>query len=295
MSTRARWAVSFVVAALALVGLTGAGAGVAVAAQPASAGVARPDSSALPAIGPMIPAPAGLGVTAQTAHPVALSTNWSGYAVTSTSKFNSVSSDYIQPSVVCTGAPARYMAAWVGLDGFQDKTVEQDGTFATCAGKNHMTPEYVAWYEMFPAGSVAVFPVSAGDEIQPSVTYAAGTFTLSITDVTSGATQSFTAACKSCHRASAEWIIERPELCTKKGNCFLAALPDFTSATLSTDSAVTDNATTAAPISSFTSTPIDMIQPKGAGFELLDQTNPLDSTGASFSAVWERAGGKLAI
>ncbi len=76
------------------------------------------------------------------------------------------------------------MAAWVGLDGFKDKTVEQDGTFATCGGKNQRTPLYVAWYEMYPAGSVLVFPVSAGDEIQPSVTYAAGAFTLTVTDVT---------------------------------------------------------------------------------------------------------------
>jgi hypothetical protein len=282
--------VSFVVAAMALLGVSGAGAGVAGAAPPGSG-----PSAALPAVGPMIPAPAGRGITAQTAHPVTLSTNWSGYAVTSSSKFNSVSSDYIQPSVVCTGAPARFVAAWVGLDGFQDKTVEQDGTFATCGGKNNKTPEYVAWYEMYPAGSVAVFTVNAGDEIQPSVTYASGTYTLAITDVTSGATQSFTASCKSCHRASAEWIVERPELCTKKGNCFLAALPDFTTATLSTDDAATDAAPTAAPLSSFSSTPIDMIQPKGSGFELLDQTNPLAATGDSFSDVWERAGGKLAV
>jgi len=293
MSTMPRWAASFVVGALALAGLTGAGAGVATAAPPAAPPAAG--TGAGPVVGPMIPAPAGPGITAQSAHPVALSTNWSGYAVTSVSKFNSVDSDYIQPSIVCTGAAARYMAAWVGLDGFADKTVEQDGTFATCAGKNNMTPSYVAWYEMYPAGSVAVFSVNAGDEIEPSVTFAAGTFTLSITDVTSGATQSFSAACKTCHRASAEWIVERPELCTKHSRCFLAALPDFATATLSTDDAATDAVPTAAPVSSFSSTPIDMIQPKGSGFELLDQTGPLDATGDSFAAVWERAGGKLAI
>jgi hypothetical protein len=230
-----------------------------------------------------------------TAKPVELSTNWSGYVATSTSAFTSVQGDFIQPSIICTGAPARDMAAWVGLDGFKDKTVEQDGTFATCSGKSHTTPTYVAWYEMYPAGSIEVFPVNAGDEIEPSVTFAGGSFTLTITDVTSGQTQSTSAACKSCRRASAEWIVERPELCTKGGACFLAALPDFATATLSSATASTEAAPAAAPASSFTTTAIDMIQPAGSSVELLDQTGPLDSTGTSFSAQWERAGGKLPL
>ena len=285
MTKLARWAAAFVVGAMVLTGAAGASSGAAAAA----AGVAGP------AVGPMIPAPPGPGISAQVQHPVALSTNWSGYAVTSRSKFNSVQSDFIQPSIVCTGAPAQFMAAWVGLDGFNDKTVEQDGTFATCTGKNHKTPAYVAWYEMYPAGSVEVFTVNAGDEIQPSVTFGSGTFTLSISDVTTAQSQSITAACKSCHRASAEWIIERPELCTKKGTCFLSALPDFDTATLSTDTAATEAAPTAAPISSFTDTPIDMIQSEGSSVELLDQTGPLGATGDIFSAQWERSGGRLPL
>ena len=216
MRRTARWAVALTVGGLA-VGAAGAG----------SAGAALSAVTAPRTVGPMIPAPTRAGITAQSAKPVALSTNWSGYAATGSSKFNSVQGDFIQPSIVCSGAPAQFMAAWVGLDGFNDKTVEQDGTFATCGGKNHRTPLYVAWYEMYPAGSVVVFPVSAGDEIQPSVTYVSGAFTLTVTDVTSGQIQSVTSACKSCRRASAEWIIERPELCTKKGSCFLKRAARF--------------------------------------------------------------------
>jgi hypothetical protein len=243
----------------------------------------------------MIPAPPGSAVSAQSANPVALSTNWSGYAVTSTSKFTSVQTDFIQPSIVCTGSPVQFMAAWVGLDGFKNKTVEQDGTFATCTGKGHRTPAYVAWYEMYPAGSVEVFPVNAGDEIEPSVTFADGSFTLSVTDATTNQTQSVLASCGSCHRASAEWIIERPALCTKKGRCFLSVLPDFATATLSSATAATSDVPTASAISSFTDTPIDMIQPQGPSVELLDQTDPLGTTGDTFSAVWERAGHRLPI
>jgi hypothetical protein len=285
MFKRARWATAFVVGGLVLSGVVGAGSEVAAGA----AGVS------VPVVGPMIPAPPGSGVSAQTANPVALSTNWSGYAVTSTAKFTSVQSDFIQPAIVCSGSPVQYMAAWVGLDGFNDKTVEQDGTFATCTGKNHRTPAYVAWYEMYPAGSVEVFPVNAGDEIQPSVSYGNGTFTLSITDATTAQTQSVLASCGSCRRVSAEWIIERPALCTKKGVCFLSVLPDFATATLSSDTATTTAVPTASPVSSFTATPIDMIQPKGPSVELLDQTDPLATTGDTFSAQWERSGHRLPI
>jgi hypothetical protein len=262
----------------------------------ASAGAAATPRGIVPAVvGPMLRAPSVPGTSAQAVNPVALSSNWSGYASTTTgTKFNSVQGDFVQPSIVCTGAADRIMAAWVGLDGFSNKTVEQDGTFAACTGHGNMTPEYVAWYEMYPAGSVTLFAVNPGDEIEPAVSYSGGQFTLSITDATSGQTRSYTAACKSCRRASAEWIVERPELCDRHGACFLSSLPDFTSASLSADTAGTD-AAAAASISSFTSTPIDMIQPVGPSVELLDQTAGLDATGEVFSTTWERTGKRLPV
>lgn len=286
MSTTARWCAALA-AGVAVLMSAAAGFPTVAAAGP------RAGAATGPTVGPMIPAPPTTGTRAQATHPVELSTNWSGYAATSPSKFNSVQGDFVQPAIVCTGAPALFMAAWVGLDGFKDKTVEQDGTFATCRGPGHKTPTYLAWYEMFPASSVVVFPISAGDEIEPAVTYADDAFTLTVTDVTSGQSHSVTAACKSCHRASAEWIIERPELCNK-GGCFLAALPDYDTAVLSADTAGTDVAP-AAPVSSFANTPLDMIQPDGASVEVLNQTDPLGTTGDVFTSVWERSGGKLAL
>lgn len=291
MFKRARWATALVVGGMVLSGTVLSGTAGAGGVAAAAFGVP------VPTVGPMIPAPPGSAVSAQTADPTALSTNWSGYAATSTpsSKFTSVQSDFIQPSIVCSAAPSQYMAAWVGLDGFKDNTVEQDGTFASCTGKNHRTPVYEAWYEMYPAGSVEVFPVNAGDQIEASVTFAAGTFTLAITDVTTSQSQSTLASCASCRRASAEWIIERPALCTRKGTCFLSVLPDFATATLSSATATSTDLPTASPISSFTDTPIDMIQPKGSSVELLDQTDPLGTTGDTFSAQWERSGHRLPI
>lgn len=62
----------------------------------------------------------------------------------------------------------------MGLDGFNDATVEQDGTFAYCSGPQSTKPVYKAWYEMYPSNSVNVFTVHRGmSSTRPSVTRAA--------------------------------------------------------------------------------------------------------------------------
>jgi hypothetical protein len=288
----ARWATAFVVGGIVLTGVAGA--------APATANLAGPTG-----LGPMIPAPSNPGIpgitgtTNGTVQPVRLSTNWSGYAVNSTkgeptSTFTSVQGTFDQPSIVCNGKAGLWVAAWVGLDGFNDETVEQDGTFATCNGPGYMTPVYIAWYEMYPAASIEIFRVNAGDVIKPAVTFASGVFSLSIADVTTGESKTVSAPCKSCRRASAEWIIERPELCHKTGTCFLSPLPDFDLASLSSDTAATE-AGGAEPLSSYSPIPMDMVQPRGSTVELLDQTNPLNGAGNGFTVTWERSGKKLLL
>ena len=60
---------------------------------------------------------------------------------------------------------------WVGLDGWNSGTVEQDGVAGFCEGG---TASYDAWWEMFPNGINLVFSVSPGDAITSSVTYNGG-------------------------------------------------------------------------------------------------------------------------
>ena len=269
--------------------------GGAVSVAGAASGTVASSGIVPPVIGPMIPAPGS--VHAATARPVVLSANWSGYVATpptKSSRFDSVVGQFTQPAVSCTGPRARFVAVWTGLDGYKNQTVEQDGTFGTCTGPGHKTPSYIAWYEMYPAGSVALFPVDAGDTIVSAVTYAGGQFSLSLSDTTSGQKGGFTAACTSCRRSSAEWIVERPELCTRSGNCFLSELPDFGTATVSGDSATVEGGSPT-PISGFTNTPIDMYQPVGSGVELLDQTGVLSATGDSFPVVWQRTGKRFPL
>jgi len=134
------------------------------------------------------------------------STNWSGYAVTG-SRFTSVSASWKQPTATCSATA--YSSFWVGLDGDTSNTVEQTGTDADCSGKS---PQYYAWYEMYPKFPVNLSrPVTPGDTMTASVTTdGRGNFTLTISDTTRGWTNTTTARLKSAKLSSAEVIAEAP-------------------------------------------------------------------------------------
>jgi Peptidase A4 family len=138
--------------------------------------------------------------------------NWAGYADVSSTNgtFTKVSGAWTVPSVTCTKED-RITSDWVGLDGFSSSTVEQDGTVSQCFED---TAVYYTWYEMYPAGTIAVgTSVAPGDKITASVTRSGSAYTLAVTDSTS-TTNSFshkaTCATTTCLATSAEWIAERP-------------------------------------------------------------------------------------
>ena len=134
------------------------------------------------------------------------STNWSGYAVTG-GRYTSVSASWTEPTAKCSGTA--YSSFWVGLDGDTSNTVEQTGTDADCSGS---TPQYYAWYEMYPK-----YPVNFGNTVRPGdkmtasvTTTGSGSFTLTISDTTRGWTKTTNARLKSAKLSSAEVIAEAP-------------------------------------------------------------------------------------
>ena len=128
--------------------------------------------------------------------------NWSGYAdsESGTKTTTYISGNWTMPSVTCPTAPYQnsdaFLANWVGIDGFNDATVEQLGTGAQCyEGVTY----YYVWYEMYPAGTVEEGTTACindnvncpepGDQISASVTVTPGSsgengYTLSLTDHT---------------------------------------------------------------------------------------------------------------
>jgi hypothetical protein len=139
--------------------------------------------------------------------------NWSGYADDNTSgnTYTKVSGSWTQPTVTC-GAEGQIAVFWVGLDGFNNGTVEQDGTYAQCF---EGTAYYYTWWEMYPTNQIQIVAAnSPGDVIHASVAFSSGKFKLALTDATTtSASFTTTQTCGAgltCARASAEWIAERP-------------------------------------------------------------------------------------
>jgi Peptidase A4 family len=224
--------------------------------------------------------------------------NWSGYAVTGKKQYTYVHSTFVQPAITCTGVADQFVSEWAGLDGFNNETVEQDGTDAWCAGAGHTTPKYEAWYEMYPANSVNTFAVHPGDVIDVSVSYSDSTsdFSLTVSDLSTGKTATDSAACSSCERASAEWIIERPALCNNAlTKCFITELADFGTATMTGDEAQVEGGAVKG-VGAFNNYAIYMVNPDAngdGGFYSIDNVGPV--SGKSFPATWLEPGTTIPI
>ncbi len=186
---------------------------------------------------------------------VVTSSNWSGYAATSsTTQFTSVSSSWVQPTGNCTSGD-QYAAFWVGLDGYSSSTVEQTGSEVDCAGR---TPHYYGWYEMYPgASSDYSNPVSPGDHFTASVTYTGSNqFALVLSDTTKGWTQTQTQTLAGAARSSAEVIAEAP-CCTARGG--ILPLTNFGTVNFTGATAATTAKPTAASLATFN--PVEITMP----------------------------------
>jgi hypothetical protein len=201
------------------------------------------------------------------------STNWSGYADTTTT-FSTATGNWTEPSVSCTSRTS-YAAFWVGIDGFTSGSVEQDGTLAECSGGSAF---YFTWWEMYPTNAIQVVgsSVQPGDSISASVVRSGTSYTLKVTD-SSHSANSFTTtqSCSGCANSSAEWIAEAPS-----GSRGVLPLANFHSWTLS---AATVNS---AVISSFTDDEITMIDSSG---RVKAQPGALNGSGNGFSVTWVRS------
>lgn len=140
------------------------------------------------------------------------SSNWSGYAITSSTPFTGVGGNWTVPAVSATSS-ASYSAAWVGIDGFNNNSLIQTGTEQDYYnGAAH----YAAWWTTSAQNFVEQpidETVSAGDQITATISKGTGTaWTMTLVDTsTSHAGWSFTEPVTySGPGASAEWIMEAP-------------------------------------------------------------------------------------
>ncbi len=170
------------------------------------------------------------------------STNWSGYAVSSSTQgaYDSVSGSWVVPAVGPSGGSkptsfwARtwksilrllgivssgsdgYSASWIGIDGFNNSSLIQTGT-----AQNYVNgqAQYYAWWEILPSPETVIsqtqYPVTPGDNMQAEIAKQAdGTWTIQLKDLSKGWTFTRSGIHYSGPQTSAEWIEEAPEVGT---------------------------------------------------------------------------------
>jgi Peptidase A4 family len=206
------------------------------------------------------------------------STNWSGYADLDES-FTSVTGNWSEPTVSCSGFTEQLAAFWVGIDGFSSDSVEQDGTLAECY---FGSVYHYSWWEMYPTNDIQVVgeSVDPGDSISASVVRSGSSYTLKVTDSTHSS-NSFTTtqSCSSCANSSAEWIAEAPS-----GSSGVYPLADFHSWTES--GATVGTTSGSGVISTYPNDNITMIDSSNRDKAT---TGPLNGSGNGFTVTWVRS------
>lgn len=181
--------------------------------------------------------------------PVYTAVNWAGYAVGNLSSpvhdsVTGVGGSWIVPTATVSpnASPSQQnCVVWVGIDGFNNSSVEQVGTSSHI---ENGVASYYAWVQLY--GSMTTrydVPVSPGDSITASVKYDTpnhtNDFQLMLTNTTTGLSFTAYGSVPGAWRSSAEWIVEPP----RDGSGTILPLPTFGSATF-TDAWATIGGTT---------------------------------------------------
>ena len=180
-----------IAAALAIASVTSAAAGTNSSATAASSSVATSSST-----------PAGSTSAAASAKQP-----WTGYVLVGHEVgFRQVTADFKIPVVSCTASGSK-ASFWIGLDGYNNGTIEQVGISTNCDN----VPEYTAWFQMWPSTINYQFLVHPGDSIAMSVAYVSGHWALALKDLTDGQKFNVSEKCPSgkvCENMTAEAILE---------------------------------------------------------------------------------------
>lgn len=202
--------------------------------------------------------------------------NWAGYADTG-SNFSQVSANWTEPTATC-GSADQLAAFWVGLDGYNSGSVEQDGTIFECY---QGTAYHYTWWEMVPTNYVQIVgsSVQAGDAIKASVVRSGSSYTLSVTDATNSA-NSFTTTQDGSGDAnsSAEWVAE-----AVTGSSGIEPLADF--GTWTATHATAAEGSTSGTISSFADNELTMVN--SSDTYPLATPSALNGGGNTFSVQWD--------
>jgi hypothetical protein len=151
--------------------------------------------------------------------------NWSGDVVAS-GTYSAVTGCWTVTAVP-TDAGNAFSSTWIGIDGATNSDLIQTGTEQDYYDGSLY---YLPWWEILPAEqtTITAFTIAPGNLICASVTQVgtSGNWTIAIQDTTTGGHYS-TVQPYSGPQTSAEWIVERPEICPTPETCVLTTLADY--------------------------------------------------------------------
>lgn len=226
------------------------------------------------------------------------SSNWSGFAVTN--NFNNMQSNtttsvqgvWTVPTLSPTPSNT-YSSIWVGIDGFNNDTVQQIGT-----EQDWIDGEQVnfAWFELFPNEPILIdaFPVRAGDLIGANVSYVGGSsFQLAIINYTTRITRiiPFQRQLDGTERNSAEWIVEAPSEEVAPGVFQVLPLANFGTVTFSSCQATLKGHEGSINDRHWQTDPLTMINPSTGEVKAIPTS--LSSNGQVFTVTFESSGAIL--
>ncbi|MHB8394422.1 MAG: G1 family glutamic endopeptidase [Candidatus Dormibacteria bacterium] len=156
------------------------------------------------------------------------SQNWSGYVLQS-GPYTQVSGTFTVPSLY-QGQTNTYLSEWVGVDGFNNSDLIQAGIQEYPVPGSTTRFYLFPWWEILPATEtpITTMTVNPADQVTITISQLSGsTWTITLDDSTDG--QSFTTnQTYTGPGASAEWIVEAPEV-----GVSISTLADYTTTTFS--------------------------------------------------------------
>ncbi len=134
--------------------------------------------------------------------------DWYGYAVTGAT-YTSTTADWTMPAVSCATS-GTYVAIWTGPGRL---LLRHRGAGRRRGLLRRRDAEYFGWYELYPvrSGGLQQAPQGRATASQASVSYKSQDFTLTLSNVTQGWTQTATKALSGAARSSAETVVEVPD------------------------------------------------------------------------------------
>jgi hypothetical protein len=232
--------------------------------------------------------PAGIPSTVKNGMVNSYSTNWAGYdVVISTGEVTSVKGSWIVPAVNSKTGNS-YSANWIGIDGDTSITVEQVGTSSDNPSKN--VASYYAWYEFYPEPCCKFdnIQVKPGDNMSAEVWFENGVCHATITDETTGQSETKEHPDTGYDKKSAEWIVEAPwfnrilPLANFGTTYFGYENTKIDGTCFATINGVSENiASSGSSVNSIT-----MVNNKG---RVKAQPSALSSSGTSFNVAWKQA------